>query len=503
MSYSGGSAGKDQKVFANILDYLERDHRHVFDLIDNLGLKSYLNARKGRGVTFLIPDEKAVKQLRGMADSDDDNKVADAVDLMLTHILPRLYEDASDMEAEKSDIGTALSRKLEIKEVKGDKVMTKSGAEISKDKKFVHNSRVGNSSRGGAAVWIVKGELEYKDAPVTENTYLDRVAKTAPKKGADENNDSVNSNVDAFDKLITYEDHCLLVCKVLNFWLSKPDTYATELSHARVLFGKNAMFNSFILLRVPAVFNSKSVADASSMGLSDKNKTHFEEFLNSDLPNAGLLATKSGKERFCEAMKRPLAIITETIPLKEKTLNIIELYDKIDSTNSLDGLSGLYPESLHAAFKKTKNLHMELDCLRYTLWFIYTNARDKQEINKYVKEAVLRTSNLLLDQETTPFIVSLSRRQIFDSKLDRDDHLDRFLDKGFLFCCHCCNVSGADEDDDSADLGIYMGANEIVFDAENAKSMGDEEYIFNPYVVAQLKKYIENGGDIQVLISST
>ena len=499
MSYRGGSAGKDQKVFANILDYLERDHKPVYDLIDNLGLKSYLNARKGRGVTFLIPDDKVVKQLRNLADSDDDNKVADAVDLMLTYILPRLYEDAAHIDAEKSDIGTSLSRKLEIKEVKGDKVVTKSGAEITKDKKFVHNSRVGNSSRGGACVWIVKGELEYKDAPVTENTYLDQPKKVT-KKGADEDDNSVSANVALFDSLVSYEDHCLLVCRVLNHWRSKPETYSVELSHARVLFGMNARFNSFILLRVPSVFNPKSVSEGATQGISDRNKTNFDEFLRSDLPNAGLVATEKGKEKFCAVANRLTGIVQNLKNYKEKATKIVELYAKLDSTNSIGDLTGIYPESLSKVFGQSKTLHMQLDTLRYAFCFIHNNAKSEAEIKAYVDEAVKMTSGLLRGQETSPFILTLSNRELLDTKPEQDDTLESFLKHGFLFCCNCCHVAGADEDDDSADLGIYMGANEAVFDSENSK-MGDDAYVFNPNVIQQLKKYVENGGDIKALLA--
>lgn len=500
MSYRGGSAGKDQKIFANILDYLERDHRPVYELIDNLGVKSYLNARKGRGVTFLIPDEKTVKQLRALADSEDDNKVADAVDLILTHILPRLYEDAAQMDDEKSDIGTALSRKLEVKEVKGDKVYTKSGAEITKDKKFLHNSRVGNSSRGGSSVWIVKGELEYKDAPVTENTYLNK-EKSVTKKGAEEKTNFVDENVAIYGGLKTYEDHCALVCRVLNFWRAKSDMYSTELSHAKILFGKNARFNSFVLLRVPGVFNPQSVRDAAVAGLSDKDRTNFEEFMSVDIPNAGLLATADGRQKFCDAIGTQTEIIQNLKNFKEKALKIVELYEKVDSSNSFGRLSGLYPESLAKIFAQSKTLHMQLDTLRYAFCFIHNNAKTEEQIAIHVDEAVRMTSGLLRGQETSPFILTLSRRELFDSKPEQDDTLDSFIKNGFLFCANCCHVSGADEDDDSADLGIYMGANETVFESENAKSMKDDEYVFNPNVIAQLKKFVEKGGDLQTLIA--
>jgi hypothetical protein len=142
-----------------------------------------------------------------------------------------------------------------------------------------------------------------------------------------------------------------------------------------------------------------------------------------------------------------------------------------------------------------------LDTLRYAFCFIHNNAKSEEQVRMHIDEAVRMTSGLLRKQETTPFILTLSRRELFDSKPEQDDTLDSFLKNGFLFCANCCHISGADEDDDSADLGIYMGANETVFDQENSKSMKDDEYVFNPHVIAQLKKYVEKGGDLQTLVS--
>ena len=140
---------------------------------------------------------------------------------------------------------------------------------------------------------------------------------------------------------------------------------------------------------------------------------------------------------------------------------------------------------------------MQLDTLRYAFCNIHNNAKSEQDIKLHVDEAVMMTAGLLRNEETSPFIVTLSKRELFDTKPEQDDTLDSFLRHGFLFCANCCGVSGADEDEEPD----YMGANENIFGAENEK-INDDAFLFNPQVISQLKKYIENGGDVKALVSA-
>jgi hypothetical protein len=141
---------KQLKKFCRITKYIEKTDPKLYEILDDLCVLGSLRPRRGHnGITFIWPSKETISKLDKLRYSDDIEK---GVDLVLNHIVHDYIPSASAWTQKKSDIPTGLNRKLEVKEVKGSKVILVDGAELELDPKFKTFSR----DEDRQAVWEVK-----------------------------------------------------------------------------------------------------------------------------------------------------------------------------------------------------------------------------------------------------------------------------------------------------------------------------------------------------------
>lgn len=162
-----GGVSKSMKKFSRITDYLEAHHKKVYELIEDAGMLGSLNPRRGGSITFLLPDAKYTTKIRKILDSD---KAEEATDILGSLILKDLLKTTKDFAERQDDIPTLLGKKLLVKSVSASKVIIEDG-ELTPDTKAKFFERKGSITLGNLAVWNLKGEVKYADAPKSAYKY--------------------------------------------------------------------------------------------------------------------------------------------------------------------------------------------------------------------------------------------------------------------------------------------------------------------------------------------
>ena len=86
-----GNQSRTPKKFCSLLTYIEHNNRDLYDTIQDLCLTSIFNTRRGRSVTFLMPDPKSKFHAKIINAAYGKNP-SDAVDLItnaITTLAPR------------------------------------------------------------------------------------------------------------------------------------------------------------------------------------------------------------------------------------------------------------------------------------------------------------------------------------------------------------------------------------------------------------------------------
>lgn len=505
--YRGGGAYKEQKKFANILDYLEVHHPEVYELLDHTGLRPRLIAKGRFMVTFIVPDSATVKNLvamvkKGTAENDDIEK---AVEMLSCYILIGLYKHVSDFKEREDDITTALGKKLEIKDAAANsgKVVLKNGTELTCDKKFVQISKSGKYAVDNSAVWTAKGPVDCMNAPDSEYTYAnERPKERTEKSGADEPavDTVIARNIKHADEIrLDYERSFTTVCRVLNYWLLHREQHMRCLLTARALFGPNMYYNVFILLRLPDVFDPVSVSEGIERGIDDKNYTNFTNFCKTDSNSDGSLATKCDRTQFERLQTKLLNLIdAPTLSPGEKAKKIAEIYTAVDNNNSYDRMSNIYPAHLAQVFSANPGMHLCIDEIRYNLFLIHpkiygnlvnrttTDVMSKSDIY----DTVVRIYRGLSYRKSCVGFISTIAGNPLSVKGDVNPKLNDFVRKGFVLGC-CAAKYGGDDEDDSDDDG------ESVYEDKNA-SMDDSEFKLSDSCLTELRAYAAKHGDADI-----
>lgn len=146
---------KQLKKFCRITKYIEKTDPKLHEILDDLCVLGSFRPRRGHnGITFILPSKETVAKLDKMRFSEDIDK---GCDIVLAHIIHDFLPNAAAWNTKKSDIPNALNKKIEVKEVKGSKIILADGAELEQDAKFRTFSR---GDENQAVYEIKKGSLD-------------------------------------------------------------------------------------------------------------------------------------------------------------------------------------------------------------------------------------------------------------------------------------------------------------------------------------------------------
>lgn len=170
---------KTLKVFCNIFQYLNSAEPDLASIIDDLCLRSSLNPKGGRGVTFLIPSKAVIKTLDKLTYSDNTDDHDKAVKLLKCHILTNFFKDHMDFQDVNKYVVNKAGLMVPSKVDKG-KVLLQGGVEIKPDEKF-------KASGESLSVWSIKGgEISDAGEKFTKIAYEKMRSTAMSKAHADE-----------------------------------------------------------------------------------------------------------------------------------------------------------------------------------------------------------------------------------------------------------------------------------------------------------------------------
>lgn len=429
----GGASNKKMQKYPRILDYLEVHHPKVYEIIDDLAMHGSLTPRRGGAITFLLPDDKYLAEIKKVMESATPEKATDMVSAL---ILTGLYESPKDFGT-KDDIANLSGNKLIVKSVTASKVLVEDG-ELSLDTKFKPFERQGTAKRGNMAVWYLKGSVKL-DTPKASSRPARPGAKKPAEGGRYRGGDDADATTALSQKVREIEEQkrqCILqdrksdsgvqcpmlsfVCRVLNsFKEHDKEMY----KRARSLYIPDPFVMFYLLARNPDVFPYSAVWHAYKTSAEvgrqvDFMKSFCDEDLRDDKDKA-LVLSRDGQEALRAAHSERLQNIQMS---KYTARELLKIYEDVDQTNRIGGVGPIYPEGLAELFRNKKGLHLLLD---EAAFFLHCKHQDCQAPTAAERAAnCARAMNdfhaLYGDLAYDTKKIYLGNKDRFDASVDKD-----------------------------------------------------------------------------------
>jgi len=178
--------------YCSIYDYLVAKDKKLAAAIDQGCTKGSLSSRGFAGITFLIPEDKAVldKIVKGLP-SLEPGKSEAALDLLHRHILVDYFPTAESLLAAGNDVPNRLKKAVDVK--KGSKAGTvefEGGAVATP----IPAAKFGVPRRKNLAVWKLSGQIAEGSRDARAFRRNERKAAQTVKGGADSANRRIVSN---------------------------------------------------------------------------------------------------------------------------------------------------------------------------------------------------------------------------------------------------------------------------------------------------------------------
>lgn len=158
-----------KRSYARVLDYLEANHKSVYELYNTLGMQSTLTPKRGAGLTFLLPSKEMVSQLNTQIENGEAELATDTLSgLVVQDFLP----EASDWAEKQDDCPTLLGTKVPVQNVSTGKVTLVGGAELTFDTHARFLKRQGTKERDPMCVWKINGTFDVKSGGAAEYKYV-------------------------------------------------------------------------------------------------------------------------------------------------------------------------------------------------------------------------------------------------------------------------------------------------------------------------------------------
>jgi hypothetical protein len=182
------SKEKTKTFQCNILDYLEAHNNKTYKearlALKELCLGGALKARKGQGVTFIVPAESVMADVMAKIYSDKESDIDFAVKTMQAHILNDEYTKVEELKS--GDVSNRLNQKVDVESASGGTAKIKNGPELKVDGAFKMIP-----GRTGLSVMVATGKsmpLDGEAAPRRERSAMPRAPRPTMGRGDDDFN---------------------------------------------------------------------------------------------------------------------------------------------------------------------------------------------------------------------------------------------------------------------------------------------------------------------------
>lgn len=391
-NFKGSGVGvKKMKKFPLILKYLEAFHKDIYDLFDDLGMEGALIPKRNGAITFLLPSKTYITKIRKSIESDNPEE---ATDMLLSLIIPDYLDSTAAFTEKQDDIPNLLGKKITIKGVSGNKVAIDDG-DLTIDSDFRGFERQGNRKRGNLAVWELKGEVEFQNAPPATFKYLkrefDKTKKPFAKtigKGEDNISELLRKTCESEIEAIINgkkNDEGLFISPILNAvariirGLSGNNDL---LLAARCLLTKCHIIDFIILTKTPDIFPSSDIMEAYNKSVDqDNNVDTIKNLFNSNFNDNSSIISNFNK---LESVK---SNIQSSVCNLGSRLNkiICNIYEELDNSNTLKyenySVSNVYPKYLSDIFKSNKGSHLALDETKQFLHVTFNKIKNSIPVN--------------------------------------------------------------------------------------------------------------------------
>lgn len=128
-----GSKDKAVQKYCGILKYIEQNYHDLYEAIDSLCLGGLFNPR-GRGITFLLPDESSIRKIVSQTYGADPQQAVSAIKSL---IIPVYFASPKDLLETKFDIINLAREKIIVdSKSSGDNIVLSDKVKISIDSNF-------------------------------------------------------------------------------------------------------------------------------------------------------------------------------------------------------------------------------------------------------------------------------------------------------------------------------------------------------------------------------
>ena len=437
-------ATKKFKTFCKIMDYVESVKPELAELLRGTCADMTLNSTKGKpGITFLMPqDEKYIKQIADLAYSEDPKNANEACDMLNALILRDVFKSPSDFIAKRTNIPNSLypSQHVGITGIEGKGIKFESGATAVPDPGFIDSSRKSN-----IAVWKLTGTLPHKGGKPAN---IERVNRgKGGKVGAYQpSNDQSRSlrfqiglaveNAYALHCLqkqsgVGGEDHdpfCKHSLSIINYINKEVGNVA--LLHDTILPLISLDKLDFYLLVEPHRTTGSYIIDDNTLADWWSKKRPVDcKAITADIQSL----LKSGQDALVYTDRKSLldcihrtrkSLITQIDAKPRDCVDLVaKIYEELSLTNSIGGLSPVFPPGLAQIYKNEPALKMLQDDLRYYVYSAFNSLERRFDLGGYnellnvIGECLyaatieeMRSSQRLLNKTVIKYMIAPSER---------------------------------------------------------------------------------------------
>ena len=106
-----GSANKKMKAYPNILKFVEAHYPSLYEIMDDAD-SLYILRRSRFGLTFLVPDDKTITELKTIVESDDPEIVKDIINSIT---IPMYLPNIETWKKYQNEIPSYADKNLKLK----------------------------------------------------------------------------------------------------------------------------------------------------------------------------------------------------------------------------------------------------------------------------------------------------------------------------------------------------------------------------------------------------
>lgn len=198
---------KKQQVYCNFIVYIKDKYPMFRDYVARTCSRGFFKPPAGKGIsgiTIIIPSDEMMGKIEDHLYGIGADDLSAAASLVRSCILFSYLPDGGSFSAQKDDIPTSTLKKVHVEKVSGDTVTLAGGAVITPDKDYKTNDQ-GNGKK--VAIWKMKSGII---SVSNEDTSFSH-ATLSPKRGSFEGGRDVIGDINraSYIRTIFYAYHCV------------------------------------------------------------------------------------------------------------------------------------------------------------------------------------------------------------------------------------------------------------------------------------------------------